>query len=170
MSEMNQAMSLLTSQATVEWYTPSWIIERARMTMGGIELDPASSDVAQTTVNATRYYTVEQDGYGKPWAGRVFLNPPFDDTPRWVRRLGAAYADGDVSQAILLVNSAPGYCWWEAMYRIYPVCLLRERVAFVRPDGTSGGTAKKGTTIAYMGPEHAHFDHIWRTFGRVLLP
>lgn len=28
---MNQAMAVLTSQATVEWYTPPHIIDRARV-------------------------------------------------------------------------------------------------------------------------------------------
>jgi phage N-6-adenine-methyltransferase len=167
---MNQAMSVLTSQGTTEWYTPAWIVELARETMGGIDLDPASSVQAQRTVNAETFYTAAQDGYRKAWLGRVWLNPPFDETPRWVRRLGAAYADGDVSQAVLLVNSAPGYRWWEELYRAFPVCLLRERVAFVRADGTSDGTAKKGTTIAYMGAYWSKFDSVWSSYGRVLLP
>lgn len=165
---MNQAMSVLTSQGTTEWYTPAWIIDLARRLMGGIDLDPATSEQAQQTVQATRYYTESDDGYSKPWAGRVWLNPPFDDTPRWVRRLGAAYEDRDVSQAVLLVNSAPGYVWWEELYRAYPVCLLRERVRFVRPDGTIGGQAKKGTTIAYFGPSPTEFNRLFSLYGRIL--
>ncbi len=167
---MNQAMQVLTSQLTTEWYTPAWIIALARETMGGIDLDPASSDKAQETVKAAHYYTQAIDGYSKPWGGRVFLNPPFDDTPRWMRRLCAAYADGDVTQAILLVNSAPGYRWWEDLYRAHPVCLLRERVAFVSDRRVSAGTAKKGTTIAYLGAFWSKFDSIWSAYGRVLMP
>lgn len=165
-----QAMQVLTSQLTTEWYTPAWLIELARATMGGIDLDPASSVQAQATVKAARFYTAAADGYGKPWGGRIYLNPPFSETPRWVRRLGAAYADGDVSQAVLLVNSAPGYRWWEELYRAYPVCLLRERVAFVSELGITAGTAKKGTTIAYFGSYVSKFDSVWSTYGRVLLP
>lgn len=167
---MQQAMSVLTSQSTVEWYTPAWIIELTRETMGGIDLDPASSERAQQTVKAARYYTRADDGYWKPWNGRVWLNPPFDDTPRWVRRLAAAYADGDVDQAVLLANSAPGYNWWEDLYRAYPVCLLRDRVCFSREDGTVGGAAKKGTTIAYFGKKLERFTSVWSPYGRVLYP
>lgn len=167
---MNQAMSVLTSQSTVEWYTPAWIIGLARDTMGGIDLDPASSVKAQQTVNAERFYTAADDGYSKPWCGRVWLNPPFDDTPRWVRRLSAAYADGDVSQAVLLVNSAPGYSWWEALWRVYPVCMLERRVCFTSGDGSKAGQAKKGTTIAYFGPYWSKFESAWSSYGRVLFP
>lgn len=167
---MNQPMSILTSQSTVEWYTPAWIIELARATMDGIDLDPASHLLAQQTVKATRYYDAFEDGYSKPWAGRVWLNPPFDDTPRWVRRLNAAFIDGDVTQAVLLVNSAPGYKWWEDLWRMVPVCMLRERVAFVTQEGAIGGAAKKGTTIAYFGPYWSKFDSVWSRYGRVLQP
>lgn len=167
---MNQAMQILTSQATVEWYTPAWIIELARQTMGGIDLDPASSDTAQLTVQAVRYYTEAMDGYMRPWAGRVWLNPPFDDTPRWVRRLCAAFDDGDVPQAMLLVNSAPGYVWWEDLWRRQPVCMLRERVAFVGAEKGAKGTAKKGTTIAYFGADVDRFTMLWQSYGRVVLP
>lgn len=167
---MNQAMHLLTSQATTEWYTPEWLISRARATMGGIDLDPASNDVAQAWIQATRYYTQADDGYMKPWAGRVWLNPPFDDTPRWVGRLAAAYHDGDVTQAVLLTNSAPGYAWWENLWRMCPVCMLRERVCFVRPDGTTNGPAKKGQTVAYFGPNVEMFHTVWNRYGRVIEP
>lgn len=167
---MSQSMRTLTSQATTEWYTPRWIAQLARQLMGGIDLDPASSEIAQRVINAKEYYTKDQDGYNKTWSGRVWLNPPFNDTPRWVRRLCAAYEDRDVSQAILLVNSAPGYIWWEELWRAYPVCMLRERVCFVRPDGSFHGAAKKGTTIAYLGPLLRDFERLWASYGRVVLP
>lgn len=132
MTTMSQPMAVLTSRKTVEWYTPPAIIERARMCLGGIDLDPASSDVAQRWVQATTYYTGETL-LQAPWSGRVWLNPPFADTPAWVARLERAYICGDVTAALLLVNSAPGYIWWDDLWRRRPVCLVRERVRFWTP-------------------------------------
>lgn len=168
----SQAMTVLTSQATQEWYTPPHIISRARIVLGHIDLDPASNATAQGWIGAREYYDGDHilSGLARPWFGRVWLNPPFDATPAWVDRLSAAYEAGEVVAALLLVNSAPGYVWWEALTRARPVVMLRERLRFHRPDGLPGGHAKKGQTIAYYGADVARFADTFRDLGRVLLP
>ncbi len=166
---MSQPMSILTSQGTIEWYTPPAIIERARSVLGGIDLDPASSAVAQQWIRAEVYYT-ESSASQAPWLGRVWLNPPFDDTPAWVDRLDSEYIEGNITAAILLVNSAPGYIWWEDLWRRRPVCMLRERLCFWTPEGVQGGQAKKGTTIAYYGEDIDSFVAQFGALGRIILP
>lgn len=59
-----------------EHYTPPYIIDAARATMGSIDLDPASNSLANTIVQATTYYTINDNGLSKSWHGNVFLNPP----------------------------------------------------------------------------------------------
>lgn len=166
---MSQPMQTLTSQATVEWYTPPHIIDLARQVLGSIDLDPASADVPQTWIQATTYYTATTP-LCAPWVGQVWLNPPFDDTPAWVLRLEREHIRGDVTAALLLVNSAPGYAWYEAMWRHWPVVCLRERLRFIRADGTTGGQAKKGQTIAYFGQDVRRFIGVFGPLGRVFLP
>ncbi len=166
---MLQTMRVLTSQASVEWYTPPEIINLARIVLGGIDLDPASNDIAQQWIQATMYYTAETP-LQAPWTGRVFLNPPFDDTPAWVERLEREYTCGDVAAAILLVNSAPGYVWWEDLWRRRPVCMLRERLRFWTAARKPGGQAKKGQTIAYFGHDTRAFIDVFGPLGRIILP
>lgn len=168
-SRMSQPMQIMTSRGTVEWYTPPGIIERVRAVLGKIDLDPASSDVAQQWIQAETYYTAETPTQ-EPWAGRVWLNPPFSATPLWVSRLEVAYNAGNVTEAILLVNSAVGYIWWEGLWRRRPVCMLRERLCFYQEDGTVGGQAKKGTTIAYYGQNTQRFIEHFCDLGRIILP
>lgn len=82
------------SSESAEWFTPPEIIEAARVTMGGIDLDPASSVVANRTVGAAAYFDVAHNGFKRAWNGRVFLNPPGGvidaDGLRVVRKRGQA--------------------------------------------------------------------------------
>ena len=65
------------SSATVEHYTPIWLVEKARYVLGEIDLDPASSPIANEAVKARRVFTAEQNALWQPeWKGRTFLNPP----------------------------------------------------------------------------------------------
>jgi ParB family chromosome partitioning protein len=166
---MNQAMQVLTSQGTDEWYTPPELVTRARQCLGGIDVDPATCEAAQAWIQASSYYTADDviSGLARPWAGRVWLNPPFSDTPRWVLHWLRA---PEVSAGLLLVNSAPGYGWWEHLWREVPVLMLRERIRFVRADGSASGQAKKGQTIAYRGPDLHRFMAAFGDLGRVITP
>jgi ParB family chromosome partitioning protein len=168
---MSQAMAVLTSQSTHEWYTPAVALSWVRAILGHIDLDPASCAAANEHVRARRFFTAEDDGLGRPWdALTVFLNPPFDATPTWVSKMADEYAAGRFVEGVLLVNSAPGYRWYERLWRERPVCCLAERLRFVRHDGAAVGQAKKGQTLAYFGPSSALFSIVLRDKGRFLLP
>ncbi len=64
------------SSKTNEHYTPAHVVERARALLGGIDLDPASCEEANKTIQAGKIYTKENSGLVQPWQGRIFLNPP----------------------------------------------------------------------------------------------
>lgn len=61
---------------TNEHYSPSNVVSAARLTMGGIDLDPASCLVANQTVQADDFFDALEDGLSRRWHGRVWLNPP----------------------------------------------------------------------------------------------
>ena len=65
------------SSATAEHYTPSEIIEPARIVLGGIDLDPASDAFTNSRlVKAGSYFNAKQNGLKQEWNGDVLLNPP----------------------------------------------------------------------------------------------
>lgn len=62
---------------TNEHFTPLNIVEAARATMGGIDVDPATTVLAnEHRIKAEFIHTQEDNGFDKKWFGRVFLNPP----------------------------------------------------------------------------------------------
>jgi hypothetical protein len=67
------------SAESVEHGTPEFLAEKIRLTLGGIDLDPASSRLANKVIRARRIYTKHSNGLDKPWFGRVYLNPPGGD-------------------------------------------------------------------------------------------
>ena len=75
--------------------------------LGGIDLDPASSKVAQKTVKANRYFTKVEDAINREWHGRIFMNPPYyrDLMPRFTEKLIGEFRAGRVCEAIVLVHS-----------------------------------------------------------------
>lgn len=67
------------SSASFEHFTPPEYVEVARTVLEGIDLDPASCSLAdEAIVHAREFYSLEngENGFLKPWYGRVFVNPP----------------------------------------------------------------------------------------------
>lgn len=137
-----------------EWYTPSAYIELARRVMGGIDLDPASSQEANAVVGARRFFTAEDDGLSQPWKGRVWLNPPYSAplVNRFCAKLRESYSEGGVSQAITLTYGATETGWFHALADVAAgVAFPRGRVPYWST--REGGSAPlKGSALFYIGP------------------
>src|SRR5262249_114414 len=97
----------------IEWYTPPKYIELARAVLGEIDLDPASSDKAQETVRAARYFTASDDGLRQQWRGRIWLNPPYAQptTGHFVTKMVEERAAGNVTAAIMLTHNYTDTTW-----------------------------------------------------------
>jgi phage N-6-adenine-methyltransferase len=145
-----------------EWYTPAEYLEAARAVMGDIDLDPATCAAAQEVVQAKVFFTKEDDGLAREWRGRIWLNPPYSAAlaPRFIEKLCAEYHAGRLDEAVVLVNNATDTAWFHNLLGRFPACFLRKRVPFWRP-GHSGGGARQGQVIFYLGPNVSAF---WRVF------
>lgn len=152
-----------------EWYTPVDYIEAARQLMGGIDLDPASCDAAQETVQALAYFTREDDGLTKDWHGRVWLNPPYSYplVEKFVHRLIAQYEYENISTALTITNNCTDAAWFHCLLERFPVCFTKGRVPFWRPNQESFAT-RQGQAIFYLGNEINRFAEIFSKFGIVV--
>lgn len=65
------------SSESNEHYTPPYIVDAARKTLGVIDLDPSSDEeINSWSVKAKKIYDIKSNGMGFDWEGTVFLNPP----------------------------------------------------------------------------------------------
>jgi ParB family chromosome partitioning protein len=137
--------------------------------MGAIDLDPASTAIANTVVGAATFYTHEQDGLSRPWRGRVWLNPPYAQPAieHFARKLAEEYAAGHVSQAVVLVNNASETAWFQTLGQAASaLCQPTGRVRFWHP-GKESATPLQGQSVLYLGTEAERFAERFVFFGLV---
>jgi hypothetical protein len=153
-----------------EWYTPPEYLAAARQVLGTIDLDPASSDVAQQNVRADRYFTKEDDGLSQPWSGKVWLNPPYATglIEKFVNKLCDHFDNGDVTEAIALTNNGTETRWFQSLAeRASATCLPSRRVKFLDTDGDPGDPLQ-GQAVVYLGKNVTGFTEAFQDFGSVV--
>lgn len=153
-----------------EWYTPADYIELANEVMDHIDLDPASSERANEVVKAKQFFTAEDSGLEHPWAGTVWMNPPY------ASNLISKFCDKlisdlpDISQAIVLVNNATETEWFKKLIeQASAVCFTYGRVKFYSPDGRIAQPLQ-GQALLYFGSNAKKFVDIFSSKGWCAYP
>ena len=154
-----------------EWYTPAVYIEAARAVMGGIDLDPASSEIANETVKAARFFDLNADGLAQEWHGAIYLNPPYSQPHirMFCEKLVAEYDAGRVAEAIALTHNYTDTAWFHTLAsNASAVCFTRGRIGFLDPVGKKAAPTQ-GQAFSYFGKSVAAFAERFREFGIVLV-
>jgi hypothetical protein len=150
-------MTFNHSSKSNEHYTPPAIVEAARATMGGIDLDPASCHEANEVVGAGWFFGLPADALQAQWGNwggepmrnnrisgpaRVFCNPPGGKIGKksravvWWEKLCNEWLDGNVEQAVYIcfnlevlntTQGSPSPCL------DFPICYFRQRPKFWTP-------------------------------------
>jgi phage N-6-adenine-methyltransferase len=142
-----------------------------RAVLGDIDLDPASSKIAQKRVRAKKYFTKFDDALNREWHGRVWLNPPYsrDEMPRFIEKLVVEFQAGRVNEAIVLSNSYTDTSWFHRLASFAAaICFTRGRIHFVSLNG--GESPVHGQAFFYLGSNRAKFIEEFGAFGLVVLP
>ena len=155
---------------SVEWYTPAPYVEATRRVMGSIDLDPSSCDVANRVVQATRFYTKDDDGLHQAWAGRIWFNWPYGGSlHEWVAKLDKEIIAGRVTEALGICYAVADRKWYQHLERLaQAVCLTDHRVRFYNEYGVQSSPVA-ANAVFYYGPKVDMFATIFGMFGRVML-
>jgi hypothetical protein len=165
---------LINASTSNEWYTPAPYVEAARTLMGGIDLDPASCDFANQVVQASTFFTIEDDGLQYDWFGRVWLNPPYgrqqneSNQALWSARLIEEYESHRVDQAMLLVNAVTDREWFQPLWD-YAICFVTPRIRFYN-ETIDRSDPTHGSVLVYFGENTKLFTELFGAFGRIVVP
>jgi hypothetical protein len=160
---------LIVSSNENDWYTPAKYIEAARAVLGTIDLDPASCKLANKTVKAAKFYTIEEDGLHLPWKGRLWMNPPYGRLAGdFVGRMLLEYDAGEVEAAILLVNSnCTDTDWFQPLWNHY-LCFTDHRIEFDHPTREKKSGSTHGSVFVHLGKSRKKFVAEFAQFGPIV--
>ena len=136
--------------------------------MGAIDLDPASSEIANEMVKATTIYTQEDDGLQYEWQGNIWMNPPYSQ-PLISQFIAKLTTSESVNQAIVLVNNGTETAWGQMLLRASSaVCFHQGRIRFINPNGVVGQRPLQGQIICYIGNNPNKFSNEFSQYGTIL--
>lgn len=153
-----------------EWYTPEAHILLARSVLGHIDLDPASSHVANRVVQADNFFSTETNGLDMMWFGRVWLNPPYAQPliAQFAEKVAQEYQAGRVTAAIVLTHNYTDTAWFQDLAAAASaICFTRGRVRFVSPTGEQAAPTQ-GQAFFYFGSDIDIFADVFEEVGFVV--
>jgi hypothetical protein len=131
---------------TDEWYTPRYVFEA----MGArFDLDVAAP---RAEIPADDFCTsaIVANSLAHPWRGFVWMNPPFGKRNGLAVWLAKFFDHGNGVALTPDRTSAP---WWqEYAPKADAVLFVREKIKFIKPDGTTGDQPGTGTALLAAGP------------------
>jgi transcriptional regulator with XRE-family HTH domain len=102
--------------------------------LGRFDLSPCPAEISgrQLPVKAGKEYAATDDPLHLPWAGTVFLNPPYtDDLPAWVKKAYDEYESGNASLLAAFLPAFTDRPWWhQYVAGKAAVVFLRGMIAF----------------------------------------
>ena len=92
-------------------YSPELLVKVVRVTLGVIDLDPASSEEAQIEVAANKWYGREEDGLTLPWKGNVYCFAPPNLVGDFADKLGRELMAGNAAASVFVAPTQSGAHW-----------------------------------------------------------
>jgi len=120
-------------------------------------------------VKAAAYFDRDTDGLSQDWHGRIWLNPPYGGAQAlFTDHLLKEYEAGNLTAAILLVNSnSTDTDWFQPLWD-HLLCFTRSRINFLSPAGEVQAGSTHGSVFIYLGPDWDSFAQEFEAFGNIV--
>jgi len=167
LSNVNKNVHVSNNSGENEWYTPPIYIDAARRVMGAIDIDPASSELANKTVKAHIFYTAQENGLDKEWRGKLWMNPPYsgDLISKFIAKY-SKHIGQEVEEGIVLVNNATESAWFQQLVSVSSAVVFpNSRIKFIDKNGIPSGAPLQGQAFVYSGKQVSLFLSVFSKFG-----
>lgn len=135
------------SSDTGEWETPQDLFDTLDAEFG-FDVDVCAT---ADTAKCARYFTREQDGLAREWAGTCWMNPPYGSAiGAWVRKAWESAQNGVT--VVCLVPARTDTGWWWDYCRHGEVRFLRGRLRF---GGGDTGAPFPSAVVIFGRPSNA---------------
>jgi len=114
-----------------EWITPPEIIEA----LGPFDLDPCAPTVSPWITAKVKHSIPEllgHNGFDRPWKGRVWLNPPYSQAAKWMKKL-SIHGNGI---ALIFARTETKYFFESIWNKADGLLFLKGRLHFYHTNGT----------------------------------
>lgn len=118
-------------------FTPTDFISSIYSAFGGVDLDPCAHPLSPVVANRRIILSEGEDGLIDAWAGRLaYVNPPFSEALRWLRRAHDQWQKRHVETIVCLVPVRTDSAWFhETLSMDADIYLFRGRVRFLDASG-----------------------------------
>ena len=121
-----ETLKIMTSSKKMDYETPPEVF-------GPLDAEfHFTLDVCASAENAkcARYFTEEEDGIKQDWDGVCWMNPPYSENKKWMRKAMEESRTG--ATVVCLVPVRAGTRWWhEYTMKADAIVYLQGRVKFV---------------------------------------
>lgn len=155
------------------WYTPEKYLESARNVLGGFELDPFTSVIANQKVKADKIFTEDDDALKKDWRcvdkGTVWMNPPYGKLmTKAVDKFIEEFSKGKFKSGIVLCNNATDTKWFAKLIsKSSAICFTDHRIQFENIDGKNVSGNTRGQCFVFFGKMVNIFAEEFKQYGLV---
>lgn len=123
-------------------FTPGDFMESIYDAFGEVDLDPCGHVLSPVVARRRILLSEGGDGLVDRWSGRLaFVNPPFSELLKWLRRAHAEWVAGHVATVVCLVPVRTDSAWFhDELSPVADIFLLQGRIRFLDLSGNAQAT------------------------------